>query len=249
MQIDRKYDKQTISLDCVVFGYDGTSLKVLLVRRKHSSSNGSSIGNYKLPGSLIANNEDLDSTVIRIMKKRIGMRNICMRQMEIFSNPTRIEGENLKFVNQYYNVDVSRIITVAYISLIKLNSQMVAFALKGGAEWVDVNSVKRLALDHNEILIKALDYIATQLQQEPIAFDLLPKKFTIRALKTLCEAIMGFEFDRRNFRKKVLSLGHIVPTEEKEVGVSHKPAVYYTFDKRIYGRETKSRFKLTLKNG
>lgn len=248
MQTNYQYDKQAISVDCVVFGFDGASLKVLLVRCKHFSSKGASIGNQKLPGSLIASNEELDSAVVRVMEERIGMRNIYMRQMAVFSNPNRIEGEYLELVNQHYNVDVSRIITVTYISLVKLNNQMISFAQKNGAEWVDVDSVKRLALDHNDILIKALNHIAIQIQQEPIAFELLPKKFTLRALRILCEAIMGFEFDSRNFRKKVLSSGYIVPTEEKEVGVSHKPALYYMFDKKLHERNSKKRFKLNLRN-
>ena len=248
MQTNYQYDKQAISLDCVVFGFDGQSLKVLLVRCKHFSSEGSSIGNYKLPGSLIANNEDLDSAVARVMEKRIGMRNIYMRQMDVFSDPKRIQGEDLRLVNKHYNADLTRIITVTYISLVKLNNQMVSFALKNGAEWIDIDSVKRLALDHNNILIKALNHIARQLQQEPIAFELLPKKFTIRALRTLCEAIIGFELDSRNFRKKVLSSGYVIPTEEKEVDVSHKPALYYKFDNKLYEQEIKRRFKLSLRS-
>ena len=247
MQINYQYDKQAISIDCVVFGFDGAALKVLLVRCKRFSSEGSSIGNYKLPGSLIANNENLDSAVIRVMEEHIGMRSIYMRQMDVFSDPKRIDGEDLKLVNKHYNVDVSRIITVTYISLVKLNSQMISYALKNGAEWIDVDSVKRLALDHNDILIKALNHIAQQLQQEPIAFELLPKRFTIKTLRTLCEAIMGFEFDSRNFRKKILSSGYIIPTEEKEVNVSHKPALFYMFDKKLYEREAKRRFKLSLR--
>ena len=248
MQTTYEYDNQAISLDCVVFGFDGVSLKVLLVRSKDFSATTSPKINLKLPGSLLRSNEDLDSAVIRVMEERIGMRSIYMRQMAVFSDPKRISGDNLDLVNRHYNVNVSRITTVVYVSLVKLNNQMASFALKNSAEWVDVDNVKRLALDHGNILIKALDYIALQLQQEPIAFELLPKKFTIRALKTLCEAIMGFEFDSRNFRKKILSLGYIFPTQEKEVDVSHKPALYYMFDKKLYERNAKKRFKLRLKS-
>lgn len=247
MQKNLQFDNQAISLDCVVFGFDGSSLKVLLVSCKHFAPENSSVGSYKLPGSLIACDEDLDSAVARVMEERVGLRSINMSQMGIFSDSKRIQGEDLERLNQHYNVNVSRVLTSVHMSIVKLNSQMISFAAKSGAEWVDLNSVKRLALDHNDILIKALDHLSTKFQQEPIAFDLLPKKFTIKALRTLCEAILGFEFDIRNFRKKILSSGYIYPTNEKEVGVSHKPAMYYTFDKQRYEREMKKRFKLDLK--
>lgn len=251
MHENSPYNKQAISVDCVVFGFDGTSLKVLLVRRKHAMLNSSSVGDYKLPGSLVANNEDLNSAIQRVIKKHIGIRDIYMRQMSVFSDPKRIQGIELNWLNEYYEADVSRVLTVTYCSLIKLNSKileqkMLDFTMRKRIMWMDINSAKGLALDHNDILMKALDYLAELFQREPVVFELLPKYFTIRELRVLCEAAFGIEFDSRNFRKKILLSGYIVSTQNKEVGVSHKPAIYYKFDKKMYERESKKRFKLNF---
>ncbi|MDP4292735.1 MAG: hypothetical protein Q8908_16765 [Bacteroidota bacterium] len=81
---------------------------------------------------------------------------------------------------------------------------------------------------------------------EPIAFELLPKRFTIRQLQNLYEAILGIEIDNRNFRKKVLNFPCIKPLEEKEKGVAHKPARLYKFDKNMYEKNTKQKMKYNL---
>ena len=245
MTISTHYEKQAISVDCVIFGFDGTNLKVLLTKRKDSMGSSVTVGDYKLPGSLISNEETIDDAVKRVLTKYLGESDIFMRQLEVFSDPNRISPIELNWLNKYYNSDIKRVLTVAYYSLVKLDAKK---PINNEGIWQNVDDVKCLALDHNTILINALTVITNQIQREPIAFELLAKEFTIKELRVLYEAILGVELDSRNFRKKMLGAGYITITQKKEKGVSHKPAMYYRFNKRKYLLDVNERNKINFLN-
>ena len=242
----------SISVDCVVFGFDGSSLKVLLVKRRYREADASGDEvykeDYKLPGSPIFDNEDLTTSAYRILEEITSIRNIYLKQLHVFSDPARLSERDLAWLNSRYGMDTRRIITIAYYSLVKLNRRMTEHTALRRAEWHDVQSVKKLALDHKEILMMALSTLNRQLLNEPIAFELLPRKFTIRQLQTLYEAILGVEIDNRNFRKKLLTSGYLRALGDKEEGVAHKPAQYYMFDKARYETENRKRTKLNFIN-
>lgn len=135
-------------------------------------------------------------------------------------------GEELRWLNEYYGVHTGRVVTVGYYALVKLNEALIASAAAEHAQWVGVERVTRLAMDHKQIMARALETLGRQLMVEPIAFELLPRKFTLRQLQVLYEAILGIEIDNRNFRKKVLSSGYLRETGEREKHVAHKPAMF-----------------------
>lgn len=235
----------SVSVDCVVFGFDGKQLKVLLIKRNEME--GTDFNNEsKLPGSMIYEDESLSSAAYRVLEEMTGLRDVFLKQLHVFSEPDRIVGAELDWINQYYGMNTSRVITVAYYSLIKLNSKIEAHTKRKSAKWVEVQSIRLLGLDHKKIVMRALETLSIQLTQQPIAFELLPKKFTIRALQDLYEAIFGVEIDNRNFRKKILSSGYLTPTYERQEGVAHKPAMYYIFNKTLYQKEQKAKFKLNF---
>ncbi len=239
----------SISVDCVVFGFDGKVLKVLLIKRNaDGSSLPEDICEYKLPGSLILQNEDLNTSANRVLSKYLGVLDIYLKQLHVFSDPDRVKGYELEWLCNHYKVNTTRVVTVAYYSLVKLTPKLISFAGMRGGEWIEVQSVRKLAMDHKMILADALDALSKQFVAEPIAFELLPRKFTIRQLQTLYEAILGIDIDNRNFRKKVLSSGYITPTTEKQKDVAHKPALYYVFNKNQYERDTKRKFRLNFIN-
>ena len=238
----------SLSVDCVIFGFDGHSLKVLLVEREFVDGRGEKIVDYKLPGNLIFENEDLRTSAYRTLAEYTSTRDIYLRQLHVFSRPDRVSGDELRWLNEYYRVNTTRVVTVAYYSLVKLDSRLSACAADKGARWFDVESVNRLAMDHKTILAQALEMLNRQLMTEPIAFELLSSRFTLRQLQMLYEAILGIEIDNRNFRKKVLSSGYIRETGEKEKNVSHKPAAYYTFDKQKYQKDVRQKFRLNFIN-
>lgn len=238
----------SISVDCVVFGFDGTALRVLIVKRPVPAELAEEMCEYKLPGSLILQNEDIAGAAHRVLKEYVGTLDIYLKQLQVFSDPVRVRGVELDWLNDFYKVDTSRVVTVGYYSLVKLNPRLIAFTGSKKAEWIEVQSVCRLAMDHKEILMDALDTLSREFVQQPLAFQLLPRKFTIRQLQSLYEAILGIEIDNRNFRKKVLSSGYIVLTGDKEKEVAHKPANYYTFNKNRYDRDVKRKFRLNFIN-
>ena len=195
---------QSLSVDCAVFGFNGKSLKVLLIERRYYKPD-TRLDKLKLPGAMILENETLPEAAYRV-------------------------------------------VTVGYYALVKLDSRTIAYTTAKGAQWVDVDSIQRLAMDHKAILSAALTVLCREMLQSPVAFELLPRKFTIRALQNLYSAVLGIEIDNRNFRKKILASGFLTPTAEKEQGVAHKPAQYYTFNKNAYKKALKDKLKLGFIN-
>ncbi len=230
----RSYNS-SISVDCVILGFSGTELKLLLIKKNEDNSQ-----LLKLPGSMIYNDEDVEVAAYRVLERRTGISQLYLKQLEVFSAPDRIKGDDLQWINNRYNLSTDRVVTVAYYSLLKLDQELEQFTNSKGAQWHSIEAIKRLALDHKEITVKALDSISKEFIHSPIAFELLPPKFTIRQLQLLYEAVLGVELDNRNFRKKISKLGYLTQTTEKEVGVAHKPAFYYTFNRSMYDKEQRS---------
>ena len=118
----------SLSVDCVIFGFDGHSLKVLLVEREFVDGRGEKIVDYKLPGNLIFENEDLRTSAYRTLAEYTSTRDIYLRQLHVFSRPDRVSGDELRWLNEYYRVNTTRVVTVAYYSLVKLDSRLIACA-------------------------------------------------------------------------------------------------------------------------
>lgn len=232
----------SISVDCVIFGFDGTALKILLIKRDTEKEDATA-PTHKLPGSLIRQDEDLRSAAYRVLEEMTGIRDIYLKQLHVFSDPGRVVGAELNWLREYYGVETDRVITVAYYSLLKLSKSIELHTRRKQAVWSDVQQVRHLALDHKKILMEALSTLSRELIHSPIAFELLPRKFTIRQLQSLYEGILGIEIDNRNFRKKIFSLGFLSPSSDYETNVSHKPARYYTFNKTAYEKELRRKFR------
>ncbi|WP_418990705.1 NUDIX hydrolase [Alistipes sp.] len=238
---------QSLSVDCAVFGFDGRSLKVLLIERRYVVPD-THLDPLKLPGAMILENETLPDAAYRVLEEATGLRDVYLKQMEIFSDPRRVWGEELEWINRYHNIRTERVVTVGYYALVKLDARTIAYTTAKGAQWVEVESIQRLAMDHKQILSTALRVLCREMLQSPVAFELLPRKFTIRQLQDLYAAVLGIEIDNRNFRKKILSSGFLTPTAEREQGVAHKPAQYYTFNKNAYKRALKEKLRLGFIN-
>ena len=238
----------SLSVDCVVFGFDGRSLKVLLLERRYRLRSGEEAHDFKLPGSLIYEDEDVRSAAHRVLEQYTGQREIYLRQLHVFSRPDRVEGEELAWLQAHYRVETSRVVTVAYYMLVKLDESLLSYVRTHGARWIELETVHHLAMDHKQILGYALETLGKQMMAEPIAFELLPRRFTLRQLQQLYEGILGIEIDNRNFRKKVLSSDYISPTGEREKQVAHKPAMYYTFNRQKFSKDIRQKFRLNFIN-
>jgi 8-oxo-dGTP diphosphatase len=210
-----------ISIDCVLFGFDGGELKVLLIERNEEPFKDW----WALPGYLTEDNESLDQSASRILHELTGLSDIYMEQYYAFGDVGRHPQ--------------GRVVTVAYYAMLRLGGDkalkpLTNYAKK--AQWINVNELPKLAFDHQHIFDKGLEKIKRRIKHLPIAFELLPEKFTLTQVQNVYELILGKKLDKRNFRKKILSFGVLKELDEKQKGVSFRAATFYKFDKRKYAK-------------
>ncbi len=222
-----------ISVDCVVFGFDGQSLNVLLVRRYPEKVDGLDL---KLPGSLIYQDEDADTAAHRVLKDLTGINKMTLKQFNSFTSPQRTSNpEDIEWLKFEYNNKIDRIVTVSYLSLCKIDRKLNVVSKYKTVQWCPVDELPKMPFDHNLIVEDSLKEIRRWLEYEPsVVFELLPSKFTAAQLRRLYEAVYRKSYDVRNFHKKIAGMDYIVLTNEWESGVSHRAARFYKFDKILY---------------
>ena len=229
-----------VSVDCVVVGFDGEQFRVLLVRQVGKQTDGQ-FNDWKLPGSPIYVDEDLDDAAKRVLTELTGLKNIRMNQFKAYGSKERTaDPRDVMWLEHFHLIKegrVGRIVTVAYLALLKINEHNKHLSATYDARWAPVSEVGMLAFDHNRILKDAIEVIRHYVESSPSAmFDLLPRKFTASQLRVLYQLIYNKEFDVRNFHKKIALMPYVVPLEEKEQGVAHRAARYYRFDRKIYNK-------------
>ncbi len=229
-----------VSVDCVLLGINDDKLTVLLAERKNET--GELIG-YKLPGSLIYENEDLDDAACRILNESTGLKRVQLKQFRCFGAPSRTANElDVKWLESTSRVKISRLITVAYLALCKKTKKMSSASDSDVIRWCPIDKLPPLPFDHKEIIDAAVREIRFWVEKEPaIIFDYLPAKFTAFQLRRTYEVIYNREMDVRNFHKKMNSLDYIMLTDDVQNGVAHRAARYYRFDKVKYNQQ-RSRF-------
>lgn len=234
--MDNVQTNSAISVDCAIFGFDGANIKVLLVRRRsvdplyHDKE-------LKLPGSMIRENETLPEAASRVLEVTTGLKGLYLKQTSIFSDPYRVDSSELKWICRYHGIHTDRVVTVGYYALVKLDKGTMDYTRRQGAVWMNVDDIHHLIMDHMDILSDALTALQKDILWSPIAFRMLPKKFSVRQLQNLLEAVFGIELDNRNFRKKLFSSGILIETDEYEKHVKHKPARLYQFNKSLSNKK------------
>ena len=225
-----------ISVDCVIFGFDFEKLNVILVERKYKDPKTKEliIDDYTLAGNHAYLEEPLEDAAKRVLFKLTGLHDIFLEQFHTTGDPDRLlrpkdqiwlkkDGKNLK----------DRVVSVCYFSLLNCNEVEIIKGEKN-VDWHPLEEAVNLGFDHDEILREGVKALQDMLRNEPIGFEMLPEKFTLSQLQKLYEVVFGVEFDKRNFRKKVAKMKYLLQLDEKQKGVSHKPARYYRFSKEIY---------------
>jgi 8-oxo-dGTP diphosphatase len=202
-----------VSVDCVIFGFDNTDLKVLLIERFPGDKNQTQHESMALAGNLIREDEDLDDAARRVLRELTNLSDLYLEQFGTFGNPNRLsKPEDKRWLQATREVPEARVITVAYYSLVKLEKYIpAASSFAKSASWVNIKDVGTLAFDHNEILNKAIDVLKKNLDKIPAGFELMPEKFTLSQLQLLYETILQTVLDKRNFRRKILKTGIIKP--------------------------------------
>jgi len=235
---------RSLSVDCVIFAFDMEQLKVLLVEREMKSPDDKRVifTDLTLTGNHIYENEDLDSAAARIVKDLTGLENLVLEQFYAFGALDRLERPNDQMWHkQFGGVFSDRVVSVGYLSLLPSIDIKIKDTYRHAA-WHAVKGLKGLAFDHQSILQKAIEHLRYRLKYEPIGFELLPEKFTLSQMQKLYGSIFGTEFDKRNFRKKVSQMSYVVPLNEKQTGVAHKPAQLFMFSRDVYEKTRKERF-------
>ncbi len=236
-----------ISVDCVVFGFDGEHLNVLLIERELLNEEGKLVfRDHTLTGYHIDRDEDLEEAAYHVLKELTGLENIFLEQGFTFGDTKRLLNEKDQQWIKHLNLNIdNRTITIVYYSLID-NTKVELSKTDRKASWFPINNIPELGFDHKEIIEKTLETMKVKARMEPIIFELLPEKFTLTQLQKVYEAVLDTELDRRNFRKKVAQMRFIVPLDEKQKGVSHKPAQLYFFSRDVYEHTKKDRFVITI---
>ncbi len=214
------YAKSAFTVDNIIFGFDEGELKVLLIKRGVLPYE----NQWALPGNFVYPNEDLNAAANRVLLELTGLSDVYLEQVRTF-------GE----VNRH---PMGRVITVAYFSLVKIQGYELhgTSPLSQKAKWVSIAEATNLAFDHDAILEACLNRLKRRVRMRPVGFELLPRKFTLTELQHLYEAILQpiKKIDKRNFRKKILSMKILVDLDEIQEGVAHRPAKLYKFDKDKY---------------
>ena len=215
-----------LSVDCVIFGFDGERLKVLLIEEKDI---GQGLLRKRLPGDLIHKGEGLDEAANRVLFELASLKDVLLKQCHTFGDPRRVNDEkDKKWLEIYRNNPEERVVTVSYYALVKMvNFVPNPASFAGEALWQDIQDIPELAFDHNEIVEVALWKLQRHFELSKIGYELLPSRFTLNQLQQLHEAITQEELDKRNFRKKIVREKLVEATDEKQEGVLHKPARLY----------------------
>lgn len=224
-----RHPRAALTVDCVVFGHDEGELKVLLIERAVDPFK----GRWALPGGFVRLDETLDQAARRELSEEAGLKNVFLEQLYTFGAVDRDPRE--------------RVVSVTYYALVKLSDHRAKAATDAvNAEWFPISKAPKLAFDHAEILATALARLKGKVRYQPIGFELLPPKFTLSQLQHLYEAVLGADLDKRNFRKKVLSFGLLVPLKETQMAGRHRPAQLFRFDADKYERLKKRGFNFEL---
>lgn len=220
-----KHPHPSVTTDCVIFGFDGSKLKVLLIERGIEPYK----GRWAFPGGFLNMEESAEEGALRELQEETGLTGAYIEQFHTFTDPKRDPRE--------------RVITIAYFALVRIQD------VKGGddaakAQWFALDDIPQLAFDHDMILRMAQSRLRERIHFQPIGFELMPEKFTMKDLQELYEAILEVKFERSNFAKKMLHYELVEQLEETVWPTPKREARLYRFNKKNYEEFKKKGFQL-----
>ncbi|HTD97804.1 MAG TPA: NUDIX domain-containing protein [Mucilaginibacter sp.] len=215
----QKYSKQTrllLAVDCIIFGFDGDTLKILLIKRGFQPEK----GNWSLMGGFVQPSESLDQASNRILKQLTGLEGVYLEQLHTFGNTQRDP--------------IERTVSTAYFALIDIHKYETQLSNDYHAEWFPLKRVPKLIFDQQEMVETAKRRIRYKAALHPILFELLPSRFTLPQLQTLYESVFNTTIDKRNFSKRVLATGLLIKLADKDKAGSKRGAYYYQLNMKNY---------------
>ena len=217
-----------ISVDTVIFGFNGDQLKVLLLKMKFNQQ-------WFLPGGYMKKEENLESAAIRILRERTQLDKIFLQEFAVFSELNRSEEAFKDFPDDLWHK--KRFISVGYYALVNHKDvSPIGDELSESCDWIFLDELEsqNITMDHKQIIEKALHTLREQISYKPIGLNLLPEKFTLSEFQKLYEAILGRTLNRGNFYRKIKNIGILKKLDEKRKGGAHKAPDLYTFDQVNY---------------
>ncbi|WP_219224061.1 NUDIX hydrolase [Pedobacter antarcticus] len=205
-----------VAIDCIIFGFDGEHLKILLIKRGFAPEQ----DKWSLMGGFIDADEGMDEAANKILLQLTGLDGVYLEQLHAFGRPDRDPME--------------RVVSVAYFALIDIHKYETQLSDQYHAEWFLINEMPKLIFDHDEMVEIAKQKIRYKAALHPLLFELLPRKFTIPQLQSLYEGVYNTKIDNRNFIRKLTSTGLLIKLEEKDKSNSKKGAFYFKLDKKKY---------------
>jgi len=221
------FPRHLVAVDCIIFGFDGENLKILLVQRNFEPK----MGEWSLMGGFIGDEETSDEAAQRVLNTLTGLENIYLEQLNSY---TQIDRE-----------PTARIMSISYYALINIEKN-IQINEKYSAKWFDLQDFPTLIFDHNEMVKDAVLRLRRRASTRPIGFELLPEKFTMKDLQSLYEAIFNEQYDKRNFISKINALDILVKTEGKDMSSSKKGSFLYTFDEEKYNKKIAEGFMFKI---
>lgn len=222
-----------ISIDCVIFGYHDKELKVLILEYKKT-------GLFALPGGFIKKDETLDDAAKRVLNERTGLNDIYLNQFHTFGNlkrsdhipmKTALENNGVSFDENHFLLQ--RFISVSYYALVDFRmAEPVADPLSDSCEWIDIDELPPLILDHDDIYQKAHEHLKKNINREAVGLNLLSRTFTMAELQGLHESILGEELNRTSFHRKIMLSGQLKRIGKKKTGKAHRSPYLYKFIQR-----------------
>jgi ADP-ribose pyrophosphatase YjhB (NUDIX family) len=212
----KSQDRLLVAVDCIIFGFDGREIKVLLIKRGFEPEK----GKWSLMGGFVGKEENIDDAAARVLKQLTNLSNIYMEQLHCFGMADRDTA--------------GRVVSVAYSAFINIAEYDERLSREHEAKWFPINKIPALIFDHKQMVKKAKEALMEKVANHPIGFELLPAKFTLPQLQNLYEAIYEMPLDKRNFTRKILSINLLKKLDEKEKESSRKGAFYYVFDRVNY---------------
>ena len=205
-----------VAVDAVVFTIKHDQLQILLIKRKYDPFK----GKYALPGGFVHPDEGFEDGVKRELEEETGVKNIFLKQLAAFGDPKRDPR--------------GRVLSIAFLALINHDQKLRATTDAAEAVWHPLDNHPPLGFDHREILAEALEHLRYEIQTTNIAYQILPKKFTLTQMQKLYEAVLEKKLDKRNFRKRLRELAILESTGETHMEGAHRPALLYKFKDRTY---------------
>lgn len=212
MKVAKKYKYAVIATDVVIFTIKDNGLNVLLIQMKKEPFADA----WAMPGGLVNPDESVDDSAKRNLSLKAGVKNIYLEQLYTFGSPDRDP--------------FGRVVSVAYFALIQSNDiELRTTKDYKDVAWFPVKKLPKMAYDHKEMLALAVERLKAKLEYTNIACNLLPNEFTLTELQNIYEIILDKNLDKRNFRKKILSLKLVRDTGRKRGGGANRPAELYKF--------------------